>query len=322
MPTLPRVSIITPSFNQVAFIEQTIRSVLDQDYPNLEYWVIDGGSSDGSLEIIRKYAGQLAGWVSEPDRGQSEGINKGLARATGDVVAWLNSDDLYYPGAVQAAVAALAANPQASFVFSDVESIDEAGQPFHRMHYGHWGLADLMRFRIIGQPAVFMRHTFLAQTGLLDPSYHYLLDHHLWLRMAMKSQPQYIPQLWAGEHYHAGSKNAAHAAEFGKEARRILEWMRSQPELADRFNKNRRQIEAGAERLNAFYLFDAQDYKAALRAYWRSFWNQPATALQDWRRILYAMVFPLGVTKTREAYLQRRKQTRQWGVPVATAPRL
>jgi len=151
---LPRVSIITPSYNQAQFLEQTICSVLGQNYPNLEYWVIDGGSTDGSAEIIQKYAGQLAGWVSEPDRGQAEGINKGLARATGEVVAWLNSDDLYYPDAIEAAVEALAANPQASFVFSDVESIDEAGKPFHRMRYGHWGLPDLMRFRIIGQPAV------------------------------------------------------------------------------------------------------------------------------------------------------------------------
>ena len=164
---LPRVSIITPSFNQAQFLEQTICSVLSQNYPNLEYWVIDGGSTDGSLEIIHKYAGQLAGWVSEPDRGQAEGINKGLARATGEVVAWLNSDDLYYRGAIEAAVDTLSTNPRASFVFSDVESIDEAGQPFHRMRYGHWGLADLMRFRIIGQPAVFIRRTFLAQTGLL-----------------------------------------------------------------------------------------------------------------------------------------------------------
>jgi len=308
MKTLPTVSIVTPSYNQAFFLEKAILSVLEQDYPNLEYLVVDGGSTDGSVDIIKKYADRISWWVSEIDRGQADGINKGLARATGEIVAWLNSDDFYQQGAITNAVRALQEHPTAGFVYGNLQVVNEAGETINILTYADWKLKGLMEFKIIGQPSVFMRRDVIMEAGYLDETYHYLLDHHLWLRMAMKSQPQYIPQLWAGEHYHAGSKNAAHAAEFGKEARRILEWMRSQPELADRFNKNRRQIEAGAERLNAFYLFDAQDYKAALRAYWRSFWNQPATALQDWRRILYAMVFPLGVTKTREAYLQRRKQ--------------
>lgn len=308
MKTHPTVSIVTPSYNQAFFLEKAILSVLEQDYPNLEYLVVDGGSTDGSVDIIKKYADRISWWVSEKDRGQADGINKGLARATGEIVAWLNSDDFYQQGAITNAVRALQEHPAAGFVYGNLQVVNEAGETTNILTYADWKLKGLMEFKIIGQPSVFMRRDVIMEAGYLDETYHYLLDHHLWLRMAMKSQPQYIPQLWAGEHYHAGSKNAAHAAEFGKEARRILEWMRSQPELADRFNKNRRQIEAGAERLNAFYLFDAQNYKAALRAYWRSFWNHPATALQDWRRILYAMVSPLGVTKTREAYLQRRKQ--------------
>ena len=312
MPTLPRVSIITPSFNQVAFIEQTIRSVLDQDYPNLEYWVIDGGSSDGSLEIIRKYAGQLAGWVSEPDRGQSEGINKGLARATGEVVAWLNSDDLYYPGAVQAAVAALAANPQASFVFSDVKSIDEAGQPFHRMHYGHWGLANLMRFRIIGQPAVFIRHRFLAQTGLLDPSYHYLLDHHLWLRLAALAEPVYVPgEPWAAARMHAGAKNMAQAAGFAPEAMRLAEWLMQDPRFEPLASQIEPQIWAGAHRLAGFYLMESGQAGKALRSYARSFWRSPGIALQDWKRILSALASVLGLRKLAENLRSTSRQRYQ-----------
>jgi len=312
MPTLPRVSIITPSYNQAQFLEQTIRSVLDQNYPNLEYWVIDGGSTDGSLEIIQKYAGQLAGWVSEPDRGQAEGINKGLARATGDIVAWLNSDDLYYPGAVQAAVEALAANPQTSFVFSDVESIDDAGKPFHRMRYGHWGLADLMRFRIIGQPAVFLRRTYLAQTGLLDPSYHYLLDHHLWLRLAALAEPVYVPgELWAAARMHAGAKNMAQAAGFAPEALQLAKWILQDPRFEPLASQMERQIWAGAYRLAGFYLMESGQAGKALSAYARSFWRAPDIALQDWKRILSTFASVLGLHSLAESLRSVSRQRYQ-----------
>ena len=314
MPTLPCVSIITPSYNQAQFLEQTIRSVLDQNYPNLEYWVIDGGSTDGSLEIIQKYAEQLAGWVSEPDRGQAEGINKGLARATGDIVAWLNSDDVYYPGAVGAAVEALAANPQAPFVFSDVESIDEAGKPFHSMRYGHWGLPDLMRFRIIGQPAVFIRRTYLAQTGLLDPSYHYLLDHHLWLRLAALAEPVYVPgELWAAARMHASAKNMAQAAGFAPEALQLAKWILQDPRFEPLASQMERQIWAGAYRLAGFYLMESGQAGKALSAYARSFWRAPDIALQDWKRILSTFASVLGLRglaeSLRSATRQRYQQT-------------
>src|SRR5512136_2224736 len=130
--SLPTVSIITPSFNQAHFIEETIRSVLAQDYPNLEYIIVDGGSTDGSVEIIQKYAGHLAWWVSEKDKGHADALNKGFAHARGDILAWLNSDDTYYPGAVAEAVTYLQSHPETGMVYGDADLTDNAGHVIGR----------------------------------------------------------------------------------------------------------------------------------------------------------------------------------------------
>lgn len=308
MKSTPSVTIVTPSYNQAPFLEQTILSVLEQDYPNLEYFVVDGASTDSSLDIIHKYADRITWWVSEQDNGQAEAINKGLKRASGEVVAWLNSDDYYLPETIQRAVHALQENPTAAFVFGDVQVVNEENEVINILRYGDWGLKELMSFHIIGQPAVFMRRAALQSAGLLDTSYHYLLDHQLWLRLAIKSNIKHIPQLWAGAHYHAGSKNMAQATNFGSEAQRMVHWMETTPAMIRQFSENARRIRAGAERLNAFYLFDARDYRASLRAYMRSLFLHPAAAAQDWYRVFYAALAPLGLEKIKDAYLARRKK--------------
>ncbi len=306
MTEKPLVSIITPSYNQAAFIEQTIKSVLDQDYPNIEYLVADGGSTDGSVDIIKRYAKRLAWWVSEKDKGQADAINKGFARAKGEFIAWVNSDDYYQPGAISAAVAALQANPDVGFVFGDVEVVDKDGRILNHLRYGNWSVADLMTFHIIGQPAVFMRRSMLEKAGYLDLSYHFLLDHQLWLRMGLQAGMQYVPQLWAGAHYYEGCKNLSQAAEFGKEAYRIVDWMRGAPEFAEKVAWLLPNIQAGAERINAFYLLDAGEYARSFRAYWRGFLLAPDIILPDWYRMAYACFAPLGLEKLRDRRIQAR----------------
>jgi glycosyltransferase involved in cell wall biosynthesis len=308
----PTVSIITPSFNQAAYLEQTLCSVLEQSYPHIEYLVVDGGSTDASPAIIQRYAGRLAWWVSEPDHGQAEGINKGLQRASGEIIAWLNSDDLYTPGAVAQAVEMLRVNPQAGLVYSDVNAINGAGELINIMRYADWQLPNLMQFNIIGQPGVFMRRSLLEQAGYLDANYHFLLDHHLWLRMARLAPLAYAQGVrWASARYHEEAKNVAQAVKFGQDAYRIANWLENDAAFAELARPYRRKIWAGAHRLNAFYLLDGGQPGAALRAYARAFALSPAAVLPDWKRILFALASPLGLDGLRQKYLQRRKERLQ-----------
>lgn len=299
---LPLVSIVTPSYNQAQYLEQTIQSVLQQDYPRLEYFVVDGASTDGSVGIIEKYAGRLAWWVSEADKGQAEAINKGLQRARGEIVAWLNSDDTYLPGAIQAAVAALEANPDAGLVYGDVLAVDGRGRPTKRLRYANFELVDLLQFHIIGQPAVFMRRGILEQAGYLNDAFHMLLDHQLWIRMARLARMVYVPQLWATARFHEQAKNLAQAPRFGQEAYLVLDWAQTQPDLAELMARESRRIWAGAHRFNARYVLDGGQAWAALKSYGRSARLSPAIALAEWRRILFAFLSLLGLGRLRSLY--------------------
>ena len=304
--SLPTVSIVTPSYNQAGFLERTIQSVLRQDYANLDYAIVDGGSSDGSAEIIKKFSGALSWWVSEKDSGQAEAINKGLRRARGEIVAWLNSDDLYLPGAVHKAVQALQANPELGFVFGDAITIGPDGQPINELVFGDWGLKELLRFRIICQPAVFMRREVLEKTGGLDQTLHYMLDHHLWLRMARLAPIRHIPVFLAAARQHPGAKNVNQAAGFGRETLQLFEWLQQEPE----FDSQSRQVKGGAYRLNARYLLDAGQAGPALSWYGRAFAAYPTYTLRHWHRILYACLCLAGLQKIGDRMNERNQQRR------------
>ena len=203
----PLVSIITPSYNQAPFLEETIRSVLEQDYPRLEYIIVDGGSTDGSREIIQRYAHRLAWWVSEPDRGQTDALNKGFARARGEVFAWLNSDDTYLPGAVSQAVRCIQAHPEAALVYGDADLIDEQGGVLGRFPARQTDLKRMLRGSVhIPQQASFFRGSLWAQVGPLDPSFYFAMDYDLWIRLAKYGIFVYQPQRWANFRLHGAGK--------------------------------------------------------------------------------------------------------------------
>ena len=201
------VSIVTPSFNQARFIEATIRSVLDQDYPEIEYIIVDGGSTDGSEALIRKYADRLSWWVSEPDRGQTDAINKGFARARGDVLAWINSDDTYQPGAVREAVDYLTSHTEAGLVYGDANYIDENGRVIGRFPAAQTDYARLRAGYVhIPQQSAFFRADLWRQVGPLDPSFFFAMDYDLWVRLAALAPVCYHPRLWANFRLHRSAK--------------------------------------------------------------------------------------------------------------------
>jgi glycosyltransferase involved in cell wall biosynthesis len=303
-----RVSIITPSYNQAKYLETTIRSVFGQEYEELEYFIIDGGSTDGSVDIIRKYEKYLAGWVSEPDKGQADAINKGLQKATGEIIAWLNSDDAYAPGAIHSAVELFLQKPEFGLIYGNAVSIDQNGIPFHIQTFKNYQLEDLIAFNIICQPAVFFRKKLLDDVGYLDESYHFLLDHHLWLRIAQYTKIFHVPEIWAFARYHPGAKNITLATEFGKEALRILEWMKSQSSLVEIVESDQEKVMAMFHRFVGRYLLDGGQGWSALKSYLRSFQAEPGIAMKEWHRILFAVLSILGLRVFSKYYygLQRR----------------
>jgi len=304
----PTISIVTPSYNQADYLEHTIQSVLGQNIPDLEYIIVDGGSTDSSIEIIQRYAEQLAWWVSESDEGQAHAINKGLAQATGKYVAWLNSDDMYAPGALTRALQTLEANPNAGMTHGNAVSIDADGRPLNDMTFADRGLEGLVAFHIICQPAVVMRREILLKAGFLDKNYHFLLDHHLWLRMAQLAPVIHVPEVWAFARFHSAAKNVAQAAGFGREAMRILNWMEADPEFAAQVAKNRAEVYAMTHRFDARYLLDGGQAWAALKAYLTSFRYHPRTALAEWHRMLFAGLSLVGLGRLGNVYYRSKAQ--------------
>ncbi len=202
-----RLSVVTPSYNQARFLRQTIESVLSQQGVELEYIIIDGGSTDGSVEIIREYAPRLAYWVSEKDKGQTEAINKGFARASGDVLAWLNSDDILLPGAAAEALDYLQAHPEVGMVYGDCTYIDENGRTIGRFPAAQTDYRKLRRGYVhIPQQASFFRATLWRKVGPLDDSFYFAMDYDLWVRLARLAPLVYLPRLWASFRLHSDTK--------------------------------------------------------------------------------------------------------------------
>lgn len=215
-PDLPLVSIVTPSYNQGQFIRATIESVLGQQYPNIEYIVIDGGSTDDTVSIIKEYQQKLS-WVSESDNGQSDAINKGIRKATGDIIAYLNSDDIYQPGTIERVVEAFRSSPEADIVYGDYISIDVNGDILDRMKTIPFDPGILLYdANYISQPSSFYRTSLFGKIGKFDDQLQCLMDYEFFLRASSKGIVfKYIPTALAAIRFHSDCKTVGGAADLG-----------------------------------------------------------------------------------------------------------
>jgi glycosyltransferase involved in cell wall biosynthesis len=275
------------------FLEETIMSVISQDYQDIEYLVIDGGSTDGSVEIIRRHQDRLAYWVSEPDDGQADAINKGWRRASGSILAFLNSDDLYMPGAISRVVEAFRANPQAMLIYSQAEMISERGDVLRTLRPASDLQSMLDRFETLPQPAVFVRREAIDAVGPLDPTFHYMLDTDLFMRIVGQFEAVHLPTVVARMRMHGTSKSVAMGTAFVSEIMRLAERVTGHPANYPRFSVRPGRVLSAAHVVSAQYCYV---HGAPLQALGH-LWLAACQSRHTWGRIVFS-VLPRLVVRT------------------------
>jgi glycosyltransferase involved in cell wall biosynthesis len=271
----PLVSIVTPSFNKGPYIEETILSVRNQTYPYIEHIVIDGGSTDETLSILEKYSGDIT-WISERDNGQSDAINKGWARAHGEIIAYLNADDTYTPDAVAIAVTYLNDHPDVSLVYGDGILTDEKGKFISTYHAGEFSLKDLIYCRDnILQPALFLRRTVYDRIGEIDTTLHLAMDLDYWIRAGLLFRISYLPTPLAMAKIYADAKSFALMHKYVSDYEHILEKVFADPHLPHELAAERNAV------YNYVYTKGGLDYlhrdmrREGLSCLWKAFCMDP-----------------------------------------------
>ena len=238
---LPKVSIITPSFNQVNFIENTIKSVLKQDYQNIEYIIIDGGSNDGTIDIIKKYEKDVAYWISESDNGQSAAINKGLKVATGDIIGWINSDDVYYENAISSAIQILNEHPEIDIVFGNFDYIDVKGKIIHQSKEIKLNLLVYLftqQCYHCNVAGLFRKKCFDAY-GFIREDLTYSMDYELYIRFASNKCKFYQSNKILGAYrLHSQSKTSTAVNRFVAEAKMVSQSYKEKFEFNPIYDKS------------------------------------------------------------------------------------
>lgn len=200
-----KLSIITPSYNQGRFIVRTIESVLSQSVAELEYWVVDGGSTDDTRQILLRYGDRLK-WLSEKDAGQADAVNKGMGLSSGDIIGWLNSDDVYYPGVLPEVMNYFEEHPEVQILYGDADHIDEQDNVLEPYPTEDWNYERLLETCYICQPAVFFRRSLMEKVGALNTKLQYCMDYEYWLRVGKVAEMVRFPDKLAGSRFYPETK--------------------------------------------------------------------------------------------------------------------
>jgi len=280
-----KISVITPSFNQGQFIERTILSVARQTGCDIEHVVFDGGSSDQTVKLLEQ-AGSLTKWVSEKDHGQAHAVNKGIAATQGDVIGWLNSDDIYYPGAIASVLTFFAENPTIDVVYGMADHIDIDDRAFEPYPTEPWDFERLKKICFICQPALFFRRRVIQQCGVLDESLHYCMDYEYWLRLGKTGvRFAHLPKKLAGSRLYSDNKTLGSRVKVHQEINTMLK--KKFGTVPDKwlFNYAHVKTEANMNRNDHPKLFLCKLFIVAIWAVFR--WNKGNMSV-EFRRILFS----------------------------------
>lgn len=311
----PLVSIVTPAYNQADFLRETIESVLTQDYPNIEYRVIDDGSTDATPEILASYNGRIS-WESQPNQGQTPTINKGWAQAQGDILTWLNSDDTLLPGAISKAVAYFRQHPEVGIVFGETQDTLADGTPigkFQPKRGFDYEEFVLRCHNVIPQPSAFIRRSVIEDVGVLDPYYYYFMDWDFWLRAGLRHRVGYIPERLSTYRLHEQSKTVSQSRRAAPELERMYRQFFARTDLPAHIRRLELRAMANMYFTSGGYYLRGGDYEKAAWAGRQAVRFNPRLLLQPdaVHKFLYCT---LGGTwlyqNSRSAYYQVRTM---WG---------
>jgi glycosyltransferase involved in cell wall biosynthesis len=286
----PFVSIITPAYNSAQFLRETIESVINQDYPHIEHIIIDGSSSDGTLDILKSYPNIK--WISEPDRGQSQAINKGFTMAHGDILGWINADDTYEPDAVSAAVQTFITNPNADLVYSDMRIITQEGATIRIAKSMPFVLDQLLSLNFIRQSTVFIRSRVIQEIGGVNENLHYCMDREFWLRIGTKYTYYYQPgHIAANFRVHPKAKSSGDVSRFHAEWMRVMEDALTDPRYDQiSYSKKKKAIMQASTRMHFTQIIESiqmKNFRKATYYIWQLIYK-------DWKYIANYIVANIG----------------------------